>query len=62
VRLSVRERRMQYTNATKVRRKSGGAHWRDSRVLTQTLQPVHKRLKTGTGGHGLYLGDHVDSN
>ena len=35
VRLSVRERRMKCTNATKVNRKSGGAEWRDLRCASR---------------------------
>jgi hypothetical protein len=37
VRLSVRERRMKCTNATKFHRKSGGAKWRDLLLLLPLL-------------------------
>jgi hypothetical protein len=38
MRLSVRERRMKCTNATKFYRKSGGAQWRDLRCASRASQ------------------------
>src|ERR1700679_1849768 len=49
VRLSVRERRMKCTNATKVNRKSGVAKWRDlqfSKPLLEMFSPGSAQVKS----------------
>ncbi len=42
VRLSIRERRMKFAEATKFNRKSGGAQWRDLRFSSLPSESIHK--------------------